>query len=132
VRESGRDARTRSFLLILCLVVMWLCVAIEWMFILLSMLGPFFPHPHLNAVMLGCYALLAVSPIFIRSHGLFVLLAGWIFTIACSFLWWHTTDEKSIPWFLYQNCLPLSFLLISHGRWLLTWKINKVHARVAP
>ncbi len=122
----------RAFLLILCLVLMWVCVVIAGMFILLSMLGPFFPHPHLYAVMLGSYALLTISLIFIRSQGSLVLLAAWIFTIACSVLWLRTTDEKSVPWFLYQNCLPLAFLVISHVRWLLTWKINRVRAVAAP
>jgi hypothetical protein len=124
--------RTRAFLLRLCLVLMWICVLITGILILLSMLGPFFPAPHLYAVMLGSYALLAVSLVFIRTQGPLVLVAGWIFTVACSVLWLGTTDEKTAAWFLYQNCLPLTFLLISHVRWSLIWNINRDRTRVTP
>ena len=116
----------------LCLVLMWVCVAISAILISFSMLGPFFPHPHLFAVMLCSFALLTVSLIFIRSQGRLVLLAAWVFLFACSLLWWRTTDEKTVPWFLYQNCPPLAFLLVSHSRWLLTTKVNKTLNEVAP
>jgi hypothetical protein len=108
-----------------CLALMWICVIVQGLFMLFSLLGPFFPHPHLYAASFGCYVLLAISLLFIRSRGWSVLRAGWLLAAVCAALWWYTTDEEFIPWFLYQNCLPICFVLISHIRWLLIWHSNR-------
>lgn len=111
---------------------MWCCVIIVGLFIWLPMMGPFFPHPHLYEATLGCYILLAVSLVFVRLHGQYVLATSWLFATVCAVYWWRTTDEKSVPWFLYQNGLPIFFVLVSHVRWLLIWKINKTRPGITP
>ena len=60
------------------------------------------------------WLVVCVSTYFIRTSPTVQLTTAWLFLLVSVWNWWKVTDERSMPWFLYQNVLPVLTLVSSH------------------
>jgi hypothetical protein len=99
---------------IICFFVALAILLIEGILMLFSSLGPSFPSPHIETALHVTWWVLLLGTLVFFKKALPTLVLGWVFLLLSTYLWWHITDERSGVWFLYQNSLPMGFVLFSH------------------
>jgi hypothetical protein len=103
----------RKVLSRVCFYVAITSLLLEGCFMLLSLLGPFFPNPIPERTIVANWCFLTIAAFYFFRNPFPAVLLGWSFLLVSSYMWWLVTDERSTVWFLYQQSLPLAFVLFS-------------------
>jgi hypothetical protein len=83
--------------------------------LLLLFAGWWLPETSVPLQIMGLvWLLLCVATYFVRTKPYFQLATAWLWFASLAWIWWRTTDEHSVVWFLYQNVLSLLILVVSH------------------
>jgi len=100
-------------MVIFCMILMAVCLAIEG--ILLLFAGFPLPGQHSFLYVIGAiWALTSLSMFgFRRRPSLTTALGCLLFAVNAYDLWFHTNEEKSLPWFLYQHSVEIAFIGLS-------------------
>jgi hypothetical protein len=100
-------------MIIVCMFLMAICLAAEGVVLLLS--G--FPLPGQSPMLYAVGTLWVSTSLsmfkFLR-HPLATTAFGCLlFAVNACDLWFHSSEEKSVPWFLYQHSLEIVFIGLS-------------------
>jgi len=94
-------------------VLMSICLGAEGVILLFSGV-PFRGTPLLLDVVGIIWVLTCFSVFIFKRRPIFALAFGWLlFLVNASDMWFNSTEEKSLAWFLYQHCLELAFIAAS-------------------
>ncbi|MGP8174194.1 MAG: hypothetical protein ACLP7O_06555, partial [Terracidiphilus sp.] len=67
-----------------------------------------------------------VALFFFKERPVFALALGWLlFAVNASDMWFHSSEEKSLAWFLYQHSLELLFLAVAHVGYLFVLRARR-------
>jgi hypothetical protein len=114
VRRRGVTHKSEFLLAAVCFAAALVCLFTEGSLMLFGSLGPFFPGTGIeNILHINWWVLLLATLLFFKKPAP-ALVLGWLFLCLNTLLWWRVTDDRSVGWFLYQNGLPLGFLIFSH------------------
>lgn len=101
-------------MVLICLVLMSICLGIEGVILLFS--G--FPFPGLAPLLYVVgfiWILTCVAVFFFTRRPAFAVAMGWVlFVVNAGDMWFHSNEEKSFTWFLYQHSLEVAFIALSH------------------
>jgi hypothetical protein len=93
---------------------MSVCLATEGIILLFSGF-PFPGLPPLLYVVGILWALTCVAVFFFKKRPYFALALGWLlFAVNAGDMWFHSAEEKTLVWFLYQHSLELAFIAVAH------------------
>jgi hypothetical protein len=114
VGHPGTEANNgRWKMVIFCMILMAVCLAVEGILLLFSGF-PLPGQPTLLYVVGGIWALTFFSMfIFRRQPSLTTALGCLLFAVNAYDLWFHSNEEKSLPWFLYQHSVEIAFIGLS-------------------
>lgn len=100
-------------MVIVCMTLMIICLAIEGILLLFS--G--FPFPGQSPLLYAVGAIWTLTSLsmffYRRKPSVTTALGCLLFTVNAYDLWFHTNEEKSLLWFLYQHCVEIAFVAIS-------------------
>ncbi len=97
----------------ICMVLMGICLCAEG-FILLFSGFPLPGQPALLYAVGALWAMTSISMFFFRGRPLATVVLGCaLFAVNAYDLWFHTYEEKSLPWFLYQHSVEIAFIAFS-------------------
>jgi hypothetical protein len=84
----------------------------------------------------GCFwVLTCIAAVFetIRSRPIFVLVAACLlFLVSAVTMWFYSSEEKTLVWFLYQHCLELAVIIASLVLYFVSKKQGTVKFRPLP
>jgi hypothetical protein len=100
-------------MVIACIILMDICLVTEGLILLFS--GFPLPRQPLFLYAVGTtWACTSLSMLSFRKRPAITLILGCLLLLVNAYdLWFHTNEEKSIPWFLYQHSIELAFIGIS-------------------
>lgn len=100
-------------MVIVCMILMAICLATEGVILLFSGF-PLPGQPPLLYAVGAVWALTSLSMFIFRRQPLATAALGCLlFAVNAYDLWFHTNEEKSLPWFLYQHSLEIAFIGLS-------------------
>jgi len=100
-------------MVIVCMVLMAICLATQGVILLFSGF-PLPGQPPLLYVVGAVWALTSLSMFIFRRQPLATTALGCLlFAVNAYDLWFHTNEEKSVPWFLYQHSVEIAFIGLS-------------------
>jgi hypothetical protein len=100
-------------MVIVCMILMAICLATEGIILLFSGF-PLPGQPPLLYAVGAVWALTSLSMFIFRRKPLATTGLGCLlFAVNAYDLWFHSNEEKSVPWFLYQHSVEIAFIGLS-------------------
>ena len=100
-------------MVIVCMILMAICLVTEGIILLFSGF-PLPGQPLLLYAVGGIWALTSLSMfIFRRRPSVTMALGCLLLAVNAYDLWFHSNEEKSLPWFLYQHSVEIAFICFS-------------------
>lgn len=97
----------------ICMVLMGICLAVEGIILLFSGF-PLPGQPGLLYAVGALWAMTSFSMLFFRRRPLATTVLGCLLLAVNAYdLWFHSNEEKSVPWFLYQHSVEIAFIAFS-------------------
>lgn len=112
-------------MLTVCFILMAVCLGAEGFLLLLS--G--FPFPGLDPrlyIVGVIWTLTCIAVLLFMKKPSFTVALGWVlFIVNAGDMWFHSKEERSIAWFMYQHSLELAFIVFSHVGYFLVTRRDK-------